>query len=231
MAIPAILGVIARGAAARGAGGMAIRSTLFDALGPGGGPVITQAPQIDYKVKSNIDEVVRDLRAVNSKVIDKAVVRTLNRVITSCKSVGVKAIAKETGLKQKTVRPKVELEKANFLKQEAHAVPSGRPFRLIHFNARQTAAGVSANAWAVKRVYPHTFIADVAAGSGRTEGVFVRKTAERYPIRQLYGPGVKQTFAKPHILKVLENRADERFNKEFEANLKFYMEKEKARRR
>lgn len=109
MPIPAILGVIARGAAARGVGGMAIRHTLMDALGGAGinGPIITEAPRLDYEVKSNIDQVVRDLRAVNSKVIDKAVVRTLNRVITSCKSAGVKAIAKETGLKQKTVRPKV----------------------------------------------------------------------------------------------------------------------------
>lgn len=230
MAIPAILGVIARGAAARGAGGAALRGTLFDSLGSSG-PVITQAPQMDYRVKSNIDQVVRDLRAVNSKVIDKAVVRTLNRVIASCKSAGVKAIAKETGIKQKTVRPKIDIEKANFLRQEAHAVPMGRPFRLVHFNAVQTAAGVSANAWGVKRVYPHTFLADVAAGTGRTQGVFVRKTKERYPIRQLYGPGIKQTFAKPHILKVLENKADERFNKEFEANLKFYMSKERARRK
>lgn len=223
MALPAIFGAIARGGAVRTFGSYAGRNAAAN------GSIMNQAPQFDYSVKDNIRDVVRDLGAVNDLVIDKAIVRTLNRVITSCKGAGVKAMAKDMGLKQKTIRPKLTLHKASRFQQEAQIVPARKWFRLVHFDAVQTAAGVSANAWGARKIYPGTFLANVAAGAGRTEGVFVRKTAERLPIRQLYGPGISQTFARPHILKVLENKADERFEKEMEANLRFYMNKQRAR--
>ncbi len=229
MPIPAIAGVIARGVVMRGAG-MVVRGRIMDAIMPElNRPLMVGDPEFDFSVKDNIEKVIRDLQAFNSNAVDKAIVRSLNRVIASCKSASVKAIAKETGLQQKVVRPKVDIEKANPYKHEAHAVPTGQPFRLINFKAVQTAKGASANAWGTKRIYPHSFITNVAAGDGNTRGVFVRKTRERFPIKQLYGPGVKQTFKQPHILKVLENVAAERFPKEFEANLKYYMQREQSR--
>jgi Prophage minor tail protein Z (GPZ) len=186
---------------------------------------------VEITVKDNIDELLKELSIFNKQVIEQATVRTLNEAARTVQGRAAKAIAKDIGTAQKNVTRRIHVKPARSNKLVSTVYPE-QPFsfRLAHFKPRQTKAGVSVAAWGKRKIYPHTFLAQVKAGDREIEGVFVRKTKARLPIKQLWGPSIPKTFATDHITKQMESIARERFSTRMEHNLKHYEQRRIAKR-
>jgi hypothetical protein len=55
--------------------------------------------------------------------------------------------------------------------------------------------------------------------------VYLRKSGKRLPVKQLYGPGVKQLFKQEENNQLMQAKVLERFAVEFMNNLNFYLSK------
>jgi len=174
-------------------------------------------------VSSDLKRLRRGLSTLEHKVTPQATVRTLNRVAESSRTASAKHIAPQMDARQGDVKRRMKTAKANRKQLWAVIVASGKPLRLIAFKARQTASGVRAKAWGKTKTYKNSFIAPFKAGSKSKKGVFVRLTSKRLPIKQLWGPGVKQLFKQKENDAVMQTTVRTRFAKEFAANLRFYL--------
>lgn len=178
-------------------------------------------------VENDIKRLRRGLSTLEHKVTPQATVRTLNRVAESSRTASAKHIAPQMEVRQCDVKRRMKTIKANRKQLWAVIVASGNPIRLIAFKARQTARGVRAKAWNQTKTYKHSFIAPFKAGGKSKKGVFVRLTSKRLPIKQLWGPGVKQLFKQKENDAVMQATVRTRFAKEFAAHLRFYLNRMK----
>lgn len=171
---------------------------------------------MQISVKHDVQSALRSLSDLQRNAVPRAAARALNRTADQVQSAAVKEIAAETGLLQKDVRAVLTRIRATWDKLTAVVISSGRAANLIRFGARQTRAGVSANAWGKRKVYPHTFIAN----QGRT--VFVRRGAARLPIRPVFGPSIPREMAREKVAALLKRTAAERWPINFKSELDFY---------
>ncbi len=148
----------------------------------------------------------REGRVLMPKIINQAV----NRTATQVQSSAVKALSKETGLKQKDVRSFMKLFRSNFRTLTATVQGFGRALNLARFRARQTKRGVVAFAWGVRRLYRGAFFAN----ENRT--VFRRKGRSRLPIRSMYGPSIPREMAREAVSTALRKVVKVRFPINFE---------------
>ncbi len=131
---------------------------------------------------------------------------------------------------------------------------AGRALPLIAYQTRQLKKGVSVNVSkdTGKSVVPHAFIAQMPSGH---KGVFQRQvrsedsdrdipytgksklTSEQFgairgkskkyalPIKELYGPSVPSIFKRKDLMSRVKVKAQERFNTNFDREMKFLLEK------
>jgi len=123
---------------------------------------------IQFDVSVDIKAAMAALNEVQRKVIPQAASSALNRVATSARRVAIDTIRKETNIKAAAVRKYVTTKKASKSMLTAEIRASKYAPNLINFGARQTKKGVSANAWAKRKIYRGAFIGN----KGRT--VFIR---------------------------------------------------------
>ena len=121
-----------------------------------------------FDVTVDIKNAMRALNEVHRNVIPQAASAALNRVATSARKTAVDTIRKETNIKAGAVRKYVSVSKSNKSTLTAEIRASKYAPNLINFGARQTKKGVSANAWAKRKIYRGAFIGN----KGRT--VFIR---------------------------------------------------------
>jgi hypothetical protein len=152
----------------------------------------------------------------------RAMVRALNRAINSGRTVMVRAIAKDMGLKSTDVRNALRLAEASLAKPEARLAASLKQIPLIKFNARGPepsrgkGRGVSYRLPGGRGRIPSGFIATMRSGH---RGVFTRKGSGRLPIEEKFGPSIGHVFRKyrPQGLA----RAKEAFAKNFAHEMEF----------
>src|SRR5437762_6926197 len=72
----------------------------------------------------------------------RAMARALNRTATNVRAEVVRRVAADTGLRQKDVRERTEIQRATFARQIAAVVASAKRLPLTAFGARQVALGV-----------------------------------------------------------------------------------------
>lgn len=178
--------------------------------------------EMDVSVTGNVKDVINSLNSLERHTIPKAVVRSLNRTASSVHTQSNRRIAKLMGTQVGTVKRRVAVIKATTSRWIASLKATGRPFRLVHFKARQTKQGVTAAAWGKRKVYKHTFLATVKAGDAGVQGVFVRQGKKRLPIKQLWGPSVPGTFRQPEVQELMRDVTNTQFDKELRRNLDFY---------
>lgn len=157
----------------------------------------------EISVKSDLQNLKKQLSYLERKAYPKAVARTLNRIAASAKSVSSKYIAPMMNTRQADIKSKLVEEKAYPKKLWATITAVGRPLKLIAFKAVQTAKGVVARAWGTKKLYRGTFIAPLRHGSSNST-VYSRKTKDSLPVKQLYGPGIAQLFKKPENIQPMQ---------------------------
>lgn len=142
--------------------------------------------------------VTANLQARSAK-LQTAMVRAINRSIGSVRTVMVRSIADDVGLKQKDVRDALRMQQASLSRPEAVLAAKLKRIPLIDFKAtgpepsRGKGKGVSYKLSGGKNRIANAFIATMPTGH---RGVFVRKAKARLGIRELFGPSLGHVFAK-----------------------------------
>lgn len=132
-----------------------------------------------------------------------AIRRAINHTGDKARTLVMRTLAKQAGVKYRDVRKIVTVTRANFDRGLYRIAARGTTIPLSHFGARQTKKGVSAAPWGKRRVFPHTFLWPRVHGR-----VFVRtghkarmlrgpnKGRQRETIRQLWGPALPKELLK-----------------------------------
>lgn len=151
----------------------------------------------------------------------KAAVRSVNRIANSVRSAGVRAIAKDLGgIRQKSVRDATRINKANNNRVIAEVVARGKRIPLHDLKARQVRRGVRYKLGPETKIIAAAFIARMQSGH---VGVFTRIDARRLPIQEKFGPSIPRIFTRRVINKVMHDVVKDRWPKEMESALKFYL--------
>lgn len=160
--------------------------------------------QLDTKDWDRLIRRVRDRAPV-------AVARAVNKSATSARTALVRAVAKDVGLTQKTIRPQIVLGAARPGRNPAATlrVPTKR-IPLIKFGAKQFSYGVRARLKGGAQKYPGAFVATMRSGH---TGVFRRRGKPRLPIAELHGPSLGRVFRNNWNVGV------ERFREQLPKNL------------
>lgn len=172
----------------------------------------------------SIGELEKDLRAMGSRA-PSILARAINRAGSAGKTAMVRAVADDTGFRQKTIEKEIRIVKASKTEPRFTMEIRGRRIPLIEFKARGPepsrgrGRGVTWTNQGETKREPHAFIATMPTGH---RGVFVRsrftrggaRYSERFVdgrkrnveiIKELFGPSIPQVFQR-HI-PVLEDAA------------------------
>lgn len=177
---------------------------------------------LDFDVQADIVEARRALGRLGGRIVPRAASRSLNRVASSVRTQARRDTAKAMGIKQKHIKDAFVVNKAKRRRLHASVEGSGHRLPLILFKStRQTKQGVVSAAWGQRKLYKHAFIATMPSpGQGaQHRGVFVRQSAKRLPIKELFGPGVPKTMLSRQVEAAMEDRARERWQTEFPRNV------------
>lgn len=174
---------------------------------------------MEINIKADVAETLRELSHKKRQVI-QAAVRSLNRTADQVRTAAVKSVAGEMGIKSKTVRERLRVIRAKRDTLTAIVVGTGRQIGLVDFRARQTPAGVTVSVGGKRKLYKGAFLTTMPGGH---RGVFRRRTKNRLPIREMWGPSIPGTMAQDHIYNALEKLAAVRWRVNFAADLKYYL--------
>lgn len=191
---------------------------------------------MEYSVETNIQDEIKRLRDLPTKVINNAVVRTINDTLRSSKTQAVRAVQNELGLRnQKPIRSAISVINARREKRFGSLIASGKAIPLAHYKGvYATNTGVNANIMGKRITINSGFRSRKSMGnhyfrrlddSSRPSGLMARK------IYELTGPSVPRgmlqrtanrtisatidaTFAKrlAHHIKRFENQNDAKSN-------------------
>ena len=191
-----------------------------------------------FEIEMDFREFRKLKRNLDGKTLNKAVVRTLNRVARTGFTAGSKRIREEYNIKAKDIKKASKLRRATYNDQKAILTVSGGPIPFKYFGAKQTKKGVTVK---IKRQGPrilieHAFIGGyIPKREGKTYRmvkvsnwggghVYIRKGKARLPIVKLAATSVTipKLFASDKVIAAIESRVGEIAGEEFVRNLKFY---------
>jgi hypothetical protein len=178
---------------------------------------------IEVDVRANIAPVLSLLAGLEAQVVRPATSDALNRVATTTRRVAIDLIVRETAIKATAVRQRINISRANRNKLEARIKAQAYSPNLVNYSARQTKAGVSANAWRVRKVYRGTFLAP------KKRLVFVRTGPKRLPIKAIRGPSVRKQFMRLPSERVMRSTIAARWPIEFERAVRFRLNRHMGR--
>lgn len=192
---------------------------------------------IGFSVKENFRDVQRQIDDLEEKIATRATSSAVNKTLDQGRTRMVREITAEFTISASQVRKSLTVKRASFrqglFRIEGYLespTKRGRSRNLIHFQARQTAKGVTVK---VKRsgprkLLPGAFIANRDNSAGGT--VFIRRGKDRLPIEAKQTIDVAQMFNT----KVLNERVREfivrKFPEVFAHEVKFFTDKFNGRR-
>jgi hypothetical protein len=150
----------------------------------------------------NFEPLLDTLYGLRRPGLDRSVALAL---VDTAKAANVKAasaIAKHTGLRVATIKPRLFYDPVPVGRYYTHVRSSQKLIPMINFRARQVSTGVRASKpWGKTQVFKSAFI--TTAGSHR--GVFRRVGKPRLPIREMMGPSIHGSFAQPNVVAIVES--------------------------
>lgn len=162
---------------------------------------------IGLSVKRDVSSVRAQFASLGRQ-LDRAAARALNRAAQAARTVAVRQISRDTGIRpQKAVRDRLPLRQAHQNRLIAEIGAQAYTPNLARFQARQTKKGVSAAAWGKRKTYRGTFIAN----QGRT--VFKREGKARLPIKPVHGPRLAKAFVARHVTAAMNEAAGPAFRR------------------
>jgi Prophage minor tail protein Z (GPZ) len=190
---------------------------LLNLLGTGSARGVPHGAPLGIKITFDAREVHKMLNDLERNLVPRVIARTLNDTADQVQRAASRSLAfelgRQVGLRAKGFQKAIKIIRANPGRLVATLVASGKPIPLIDFNARQVRAGVSAAPLSQRRVYKGAFISRMPSGH---RGVFRRRTRQRLPIREMYGPGVPQAFLGDKLLNLMHAEASRRLQPNFE---------------
>ena len=183
-------------------------------------------------IRVDIRHDARDLRRVLAgygRGADVVLLRTLNRVMPSVKSRAAGEIARELGVPRGVANKALNIRRATARNLRTDLGADTRRIPLIQFQARQTLAGVTYKIGsAARRLLPRGFI-NIGPNVGRT----VLKRAgqgdnlvPRDPALIKRGPSPAAVFIRDTVQKLLDITARERWVRELNAQIKFFLSRQ-----
>lgn len=177
------------------------------------------------------------------RALDRAILRSLNRTITSVRTHVAREITDQTGIKRKDIMPRLFIHRAERGNRSAALKSLGRGVPLIMFGARTVKVksgsggfsrghakyrlGVTGLVKGQRQLIPGAFMATMRSGK---EGVWERKGDARLPIRQLFSSDVQDMIrSQTGFLPKVTRYAEETFDKNFAADYSFYVQQEGLR--
>lgn len=161
------------------------------------------------------------LTDVQQRRLPAAIVRTLNLTAQQTRNAVAKDLSKEmgetTGLSRTGFKKAIRLLKAKRSLLVATLVAGGSAIPLLQFGARQVRVGVSAAPMAKRRTFKGAFISRMPSGH---RGVFRRRTRQRLPIREMFGPPIPKVFLSGPILRAMRTVASQRWRINFDRELR-----------
>ncbi|RWE59812.1 MAG: hypothetical protein E5V22_11085 [Mesorhizobium sp.] len=163
---------------------------------------------ITIKAEWYTAEVKALMRALQPPRLNQSLSAGVNDTAKQVRRFSARIVAKAGGLKRADAEPSILISPYSRPSTLTATVRgSGRPIALIKFAARQTKAGVTANAWGHRKLYKGTFIATMKSGH---RGVFVRETKKRVPIKELWGAGVTQVMSQAVTMGHIQAEAEDK---------------------
>ena len=150
----------------------------------------------------NAEAYVNSLTSIAKPKLDKIVALALVDTAKSAQSKAASLIAKRTGLRVGTVKPRIFYDHIAPGDYEIAVRSSRKPIPLIEFPTTQVATGVSTRAWGQQQIIRHAFIATMRSGH---TGVFRRTSKSRLPIKELWGPTIYGTFKTKEVQAVIND--------------------------
>ena len=175
-------------------------------------------------VKSNISQVIKQFRGMSKKVVKKATVTALNKMVKEVAVVAKRELADKTGLKKGTVSKKITTKKAKSSDLSARLTVEGKHFNLIEFGARQIKAGVSHKGWGRRQVTKGAFIFNGKSSGKRLVGARVKGSKNsngKEKIKALPGASAPVEYFKARVDQILKAKIATRFNKLLSTALDF----------
>ena len=177
-------------------------------------------------IERDFERLAKRLSDTQRKALPQALNRTIKRVGKATERVVYKAVAKDSGVKQKDLKRKRWFT--------AHFGTVASPFyklmvrfgavSLKDFNPKQLKRGVKASAWGKRKLYRHTFISEELGGH-----VFARKGEElgrkTRKIKKIWGPTIRTSTVKPETMRQAEQVIERRFFPELTQNIRFFTRK------
>lgn len=163
---------------------------------------------IEIRVDASQLELIEKKLGALSNRTDDVLRRALNRTGDMAFTQVKRAIARQMGMKVGDAAKSLTTRKASYAALRYSINAAGPYLPLKYFGARQLKKGVAATPWAVRRVFPHTFIVSSLGGhvferSGKrvrmTKGIF--KGRKRQRLRKLWGPALPNELVKCETAK------------------------------
>ena len=169
--------------------------------------------------------ILADITALRRDIVPLASNWALNRTASQVRTRAVRAVSKATGIIQRKVKERIEIEGSTPATLEFTIKAQGRRFNLIEFVPKgsqrigayrvtrkgklRRGTGVKAKAWANRREYKGTFI-----GSGRSSGkllVYKKDASKPSGITGVWGPSIPKQFIEDTVKRIMDSTVDEVF--------------------
>jgi len=197
---------------------------------------------VKIDIRTNIDDVKRDLNRLQSDIQQRAIARALNRTMDQGRTQMVREIASEFEIKQSEIRARMSIRRARegyfggLLTVELFALQNkrGRGFNLIRFvekrvtlaeaKRRQKAGTLNQLGFRIKKGGGIKRITGAFIGNkGRT--VFMREGKERLPIKAVTTIDVAQMFNTRRINSKVVRYVQDKFPEVLGREVDYYVRK------
>lgn len=187
---------------------------------------------INISVKSDLDQLYRQIADDTKNVKEQATVRALNKLAAQIVTAASKNIRDVGyGLKASDIKETLKIIRATSANLTVKVVATGRPIPMIKYGARQVRDGVSVNILNGRKVIAGAFIATMPNGH---TGVFVRQPGAKHkkvnkaswhalPIRELYGPAVPDALANAKVQEAIEQLIESKFDDIFTHEVQYLL--------
>lgn len=181
---------------------------------------------VEVSVKGDVRQVLRSLKGLEKKVIEKATVSALNRTVKQGFRLTLRHMAKNVGLTQKVLAKEFfRMFKATRSRMDAVILARPHVPNLIRFAAKQRKTGVSAKIYGRTKTHAGAFIAN------QERTVFKRTSAKRLPIKPLFGPSFAKELLNFEKTGALDTLVRKKFPVHFARDLRFFINRQNARLR
>ena len=184
---------------------------------------------MEISFKTNLEQLSKTYDKISKDIIPRASQLALNKTAKGVKTDAIKALAKDSGIKQKDIRDSIQVNPSKKLTLNASVDSSeSRGKNLINFVAQSQrkpgvfnnrnrlksgklgkykAKGVRAKAWGKSKVYAGTFI---GTGKGNNTLVFARQK-DSNKLKSIQGPSARNMFRSPKQKLANTRSASKRF--------------------